>query len=126
QAILAEYINWHQDILAIPPNRLNDLAIIQSCLYIKKAGVKIGTIKSGELIPHHELAMSQLLSEFIPFQIVVLATALNYLRRVELGLHIPEKGWKILKYDQLPLGWIKSLGNRINNYYPKEWRILNK
>jgi 16S rRNA C967 or C1407 C5-methylase (RsmB/RsmF family) len=39
QSILSEYINWQGDILAIPQNRLNDLAMIQSVLYIKKAGV---------------------------------------------------------------------------------------
>ncbi|MCB9291905.1 MAG: hypothetical protein H6559_02045 [Lewinellaceae bacterium] len=24
----------------------------------------------------------------------------------------------------MPLGWIKGLKNRINNYFPREWRIL--
>jgi len=33
------------------------------------------------------------------------------------------KGWILFTYQNLPLGWGKNLGNRLNNYYPKEWRI---
>ncbi|WP_332911045.1 methyltransferase RsmF C-terminal domain-like protein [Algoriphagus boritolerans] len=32
-------------------------------------------------------------------------------------------GWVLLTYQNLPLGWVKNLGNRVNNYFPKEWRI---
>ena len=28
-----------------------------------------------------------------------------------------------MTYQNEPLGWIKHLGNRFNNLYPKEWRI---
>jgi NOL1/NOP2/fmu family ribosome biogenesis protein len=33
------------------------------------------------------------------------------------------KGWHLMKYKNYALGWAKLLGNRINNAYPKEWRI---
>jgi hypothetical protein len=26
-------------------------------------------------------------------------------------------------YEQLPLGWIKRIATRLNNYYPLHWRI---
>jgi hypothetical protein len=29
----------------------------------------------------------------------------------------------IVTYQNVPLGFIKNLGNRANNYFPKEWRI---
>jgi NOL1/NOP2/fmu family ribosome biogenesis protein len=32
----------------------------------------------------------------------------------------------MVTYEGLPLGWIKNIGNRINNYYPKDWRIRMK
>ena len=57
---------------------------------------------------------------------VDLPTALQYLRRNEIKLDTPLKGWALIKNRQQPLGWVKILPNRINNYYPKEWRILNK
>ncbi|MFY7840347.1 MAG: methyltransferase RsmF C-terminal domain-like protein [Lacibacter sp.] len=36
----------------------------------------------------------------------------------------PHKGWALATYNGFGLGWMKLLGNRMNNYYPKEWRIL--
>jgi NOL1/NOP2/fmu family ribosome biogenesis protein len=29
-----------------------------------------------------------------------------------------------MRYNGLGLGWAKILPNRMNNYYPQEWRIL--
>ncbi|TAJ53096.1 MAG: hypothetical protein EPO58_10940, partial [Chitinophagaceae bacterium] len=29
-------------------------------------------------------------------------------------------------FEELPLGWVKVLPNRVNNYYPAEWRILKE
>ena len=31
-----------------------------------------------------------------------------------------------MTYEGQPLGWAKLLPNRINNYYPKELRILTQ
>ena len=45
-------------------------------------------------------------------------------RKIKTVVNTP--GWALLTYRKLPLGWIKALSSRINNYYPKEWRILNK
>jgi NOL1/NOP2/fmu family ribosome biogenesis protein len=33
-------------------------------------------------------------------------------------------GWQTVSYQNRRLGWINALSNRINNYYPKELRIL--
>jgi NOL1/NOP2/fmu family ribosome biogenesis protein len=33
-------------------------------------------------------------------------------------------GWGLVSYKNFSLGWINVLPNRINNYYPKELRIL--
>ena len=33
------------------------------------------------------------------------------------------RGHVLLTYQQLPLGFVKNLGNRANNLYPNEWRI---
>ena len=95
-------------------------------MYIKKAGVKLGTIIRSELIPDHELALSNMISKEVAAIEVDKETALQYLRRQEIKLDNNLTGWALITYLQLPLGWIKMLPNRINNYYPKEWRILNK
>ncbi len=121
-----EFIHLNDEIFAIPKDLISGLLKLQSSLYLKKAGVKIGTIKHNELIPHHELALSTILSPAVPFADVDLEVALDYLRRRDINMTTNNKGWLIIKYNDLPLGWVKNLGSRVNNYYPKEWRILNK
>ncbi len=92
-------------------------------LYIKKAGVELGTIKGKDFIPSHELAVSMIgLESFAAIELSK-EDALQYLKRKEFSTDAP-KGWTLVKYGGLPLGWIKVLPNRINNYYPQEWRIL--
>lgn len=96
---------------------------IASCLYIKKAGIEIGAIKGKDVIPSHELAMSLLPLDGFAAIDVSKEEALQYLRRQDLSLSAPT-GWSLLRFDHLPLGWVKMLPNRVNNYYPAEWRIL--
>ena len=50
--------------------------------------------------------------------------ALQYLRREEVKVETDLKGWVLAEYEGIPLGWMKVLANRVNNYYPREWRIL--
>jgi NOL1/NOP2/fmu family ribosome biogenesis protein len=33
-------------------------------------------------------------------------------------------GWNWVQFEGVVLGLVKVLPNRINNYYPAEWRIL--
>ncbi|MEI9933856.1 MAG: hypothetical protein WDM71_03195 [Ferruginibacter sp.] len=95
-------------------------------MYIKKAGIKLGTIIRDELIPDHELAMSISMTDNIQSVEVDEETALQYLRRAEIKLDINYKGWALINFRNLSLGWVKILPGRVNNYYPKDWRILNK
>lgn len=114
------------EVIAMPAALELELAAVQQSLYIKKAGVKIGTIIRNELVPGHELALSNILDEQVPSIETDEATALQYLRKQEITIVSSLKGWALIKFKQHPLGWIKILPGRINNYYPKEWRILNK
>lgn len=125
---LGEALNY------IPEGMERDLMYISSCnLYLRKAGVLIGKWTGRELLPDHALSMSSLVSEDHVAISLNREQALQYLRREEVILDpMPElskhpfKGWSLVRYGGLPLGWIKLLSNRINNYYPKEWRILKK
>lgn len=114
------------EVIAIPPQVEILLPALQSALYIKKAGIKMGALIRNELIPDHELAMSTQLKQNLSSLQVNRDEALQYLRKQDFKLESDIKGWTILKYNQLALGWVKMLPNRINNYYPREWRILNK
>jgi NOL1/NOP2/fmu family ribosome biogenesis protein len=41
-----------------------------------------------------------------------------------MDLNIKVTGWQLVSYKGFKLGWVNALSNRINNYYPKEMRIL--
>lgn len=120
------FIKWKDVILAFPTGIVNDLPLLQENLYLKKAGIRVGSIIRNELIPSHELAVSTILNIDLPFIEVDRSTALQFLRRNDLNISTSMKGWVLIKYNDLTLGWIKIIPGRINNYYPKEWRILNK
>ena len=101
---------------------------LQNVLYLKNAGTMIGKWTGKELIPSHDLAMSVYYSKEISSVELPLAQAQNYLRKEQLDMSLFEeanKGWCLVTYKNVPLGWVKVLGNRINNYYPKEIRISN-
>jgi NOL1/NOP2/sun family putative RNA methylase len=117
---------WKDDILAFPEKLLNEIPILQSALYIKKAGVNMGSLIRNELIPSHELAMSSMINAEMAAVDLELNKALQYLRLESVEKDFDGLGWMLMKYGGLPLGFIKALPNRINNYYPREWRILNK
>jgi NOL1/NOP2/sun family putative RNA methylase len=120
------FIKQNEEAIAMPMHLAEDLSAIQQNLYIKKAGVRMGCIIRNDLIPHHELAAGAIIHPDIPVVEADKATALQYLRRQDIQVETAIKGWSLISYQQLPLGWAKILAGRINNYYPKDWRILNK
>jgi len=120
------FIRQQEEVLAIPQCIETSLWAIQQSLYIKKAGVTLGTIIRDGLLPHPELAVSTIINTAVSTVNTDKETALQYLRRQDISIDTALKGWVLLCYERIPLGWIKILPGRINNYYPKEWRILNK
>jgi 16S rRNA C967 or C1407 C5-methylase (RsmB/RsmF family)/NOL1/NOP2/fmu family ribosome biogenesis protein len=120
------FLKQHEEILAFPAALASDILLLKSVLYIKKAGVKIGSVMQQQLVPDHELALSEMIHQDVPGVETDQETALQYLRRQDVTVESNRKGWALIKYKNTTLGWIKILSNRINNYYPKAWRILNK
>jgi NOL1/NOP2/fmu family ribosome biogenesis protein len=104
-------------------NLWNEYRSVWRC---RKAGVALGSFAGNDLIPAHDLAVSTLLHPDVSRLELDLETALQYLRKLTWTPDSLHKGWTAVTYQQRPLGWIKALPNRINNYYPSHWRILNK
>ncbi len=119
-----EFLMHQEDVLILPKNLAKDISLLQQQLYIRKAGVKAGQLGQKELIPDHQLAASTLVSANIPGVNLSLQEALHYLRKEDPGVRADVKGWVLMRYEDMNLGWAKILPNRINNYYPKELRIL--
>ena len=118
------FIKHAETILAVPHRSVELLATLQLFLYIKSAGVLVGRATHKELIPEHHLALSSLMRSGVVGISLKREQSLQYLRKLEVMIDTPRRGWLLAKYQDVNLGWIKHLGNRINNYYPKEWRIL--
>ncbi len=119
-----QYFKQHDDIRIIPESQFISLQQLAKQLYIKKAGIALGALKGKDLIPSHEWAVSTLTKEKYPQVNLSLPQSLQFLRRKEFGVDDLPTGWTLACFEGLPLGWMKVLPNRINNYYPAEWRIL--
>lgn len=117
----------NEDWLAINREHKESLNILHRHLYIKKSGVRIGKLAGNDLIPDHELALSLIINkDKVLSKELTKEQAIQYLRRDNIDLEITGKGWSLMTYQGLALGWAKLLPNRINNYYPKEIRIMSQ
>ena len=113
------------DVIAIPTDMANLHAILSEQLYLLKSGITIAELKGRDAIPSHELAMSTAMcpNAFTHCELSYI-DSLRYLHREAIVL--PEstpRGFVIVTYRGMPLGFVKNLGNRANNLYPNEWRI---
>ena len=54
---------------------------------------------------------------------VGLENAQQYLHRENVLVGGTIKGWNAVSYNGVILGFVNNIGNRVNNYYPMEWRI---
>jgi 16S rRNA C967 or C1407 C5-methylase (RsmB/RsmF family)/NOL1/NOP2/fmu family ribosome biogenesis protein len=121
-----DFLKHKESIYAFPSALKNELETVLSLLNIIYAGTAIGQVMKGRLVPDHALALSGILKKGLPSTGLDLDNAIKYLQRQEMNLDPGEKGWQTVNYEGFNLGWINSLANRINNYYPKELRILKQ
>ena len=127
---LADDRDWvwtmHGACLAALPGGLAPLVgRLRPALRILQAGVAVGEAKGRDLLPRHALAMSTALRPgAFPRVEVGREQALGYLRREPLVLPgDTPRGFVLLTWGGLPLGFAKHIGSRANNLYPQEWRI---
>ena len=94
-------------------------------LKVIHAGIKLGTSKGKDIIPDQSLALSVMLNQkAFPQVELSYEDAIRFLRKeaVNLPAETP-KGYVLVTYQGVPLGWEKNIGNRANNLYPQEWKI---
>jgi 16S rRNA C967 or C1407 C5-methylase (RsmB/RsmF family)/NOL1/NOP2/fmu family ribosome biogenesis protein len=99
------------------------LKSIDSPLRIIKKGVKIAEQSPKGWIPFHELALMNSIETNIKRIELTEREALQYLRGETFLVQAQEPGFYVVTFKEMGLGFIKHLGNRFNNLYPKEWRI---
>nr|WP_240348264.1 hypothetical protein [Longitalea arenae] len=119
---------WKQkeELLAFPQQLEKDLLTVVEHIYVRRAGIALGKIAGNDLLPDHALALSTIISPSIVAVTLKKDQAIQYLRREEISVSALHKGWTLVQYEHYNVGWIKVLANRINNYYPQEWRILKR
>lgn len=111
--------------------------VLSKKLNIISSGTAVGTLKGRDFIPHADLALSSCVADFseylnnrYKFKYISLEvdkkTALTFLSKGQLSLDISNavpNGYIILIYNNIALGFVKNLGNRINSLHPNSRRI---
>ena len=113
------------NITAFPKEYISELSVLQQSLRVVQAGVTLAEVKGKDLIPNHALAMSTVqVSDAFPREEISYEQAIAYLRKEAIVLSgTTPRGYVLLTYKDVPLGFVKNIGNRANNLYPQEWRI---
>ena len=120
-----EFILNGNSVTAFPRRYLFEWSALRSSLRIVQAGINIAELKGKDWLPNHDLAMSLALNPdaFVREEISY-EQAIAYLRKEAVTLpDTASRGVILLTYKNIPLGFVKNIGNRANNLYPHEWRI---
>jgi NOL1/NOP2/fmu family ribosome biogenesis protein len=118
------FFQWNDLISFVPTPKLNEIQLLLDHLSIVSTGTKAATVKHNKFIPEHPLAMSQVLNNDNILSLPLsLDESLNYLRKNTITSEETKKGFALVTYKSLPLGWVNVIPNRINNLYPSNWRI---
>lgn len=122
-----DFLQHNQQSLAFPISVHREmLGLLNTSLRIKKFGIDMGQLIRDELIPDQSLAMSNTTNTFFEEISLNKEEAIMYLQKKDFNINSIAKGWHLIKYENANLGFAKLMGNRMNNTYPKEWRIRSE
>jgi 16S rRNA C967 or C1407 C5-methylase (RsmB/RsmF family)/NOL1/NOP2/fmu family ribosome biogenesis protein len=111
-----DYYFIHEDLF-------NDVQVLSQRIPLLHQGNPLATVKGKDVIPDPALALSLALNrKKYPGINLDLRNALLFLKKEQITCDAND-GWNLISYKDRPLGWLKQMGNRSNNYYPKEWKI---
>jgi 16S rRNA C967 or C1407 C5-methylase (RsmB/RsmF family)/NOL1/NOP2/fmu family ribosome biogenesis protein len=130
---LLEWGTWSEDlqfmdqegvVRALTEDALVVFNEIGSKLRWMKRGVSVAVAQKKGWQPEMEWALCVDAQFHSPLELDK-QHALSYLQGN--ALHLDAKlGWNVLSFNGNMIGWAKNIGNRMNNAYPKEWRIRMK
>lgn len=97
----------------------NNLTVIYS-------GVEMGQIFKGKLKPEWSLSQSVWYNrDVVPSVELGREEALDYLRKKDVSAGVFVEGINLVSSDGYALGFVKRVGNRVNNGYPNSLKINN-
>jgi len=118
------FFKHESTVYAWPESLVNEMDAALKNLRVIYSGVRAGELMRDKLVPDHALALSNLVTAEVPRTELNYENAIKYLQRRDFEANASVKGWQLVNYEGHSLGWMNVLANRINNYYPKELRIL--
>jgi NOL1/NOP2/fmu family ribosome biogenesis protein len=118
------FFKKENELFAVDEINLPVLLHLKDSLRLRKSGLRLGSEIRTDLIPDHELSMSNLLSEHVPVLDLSFEEAIAYLRKDTIDKEGSGKGWNLARFKGIGLGWVKLVQGRIKNHYPMSWRIL--
>jgi len=124
EAEVAVFQDWQGAFRALPEAQVADCLQLGAMLRQSAFGVPLGQFKGKDFLPAPEFALSTLVHPDVPRIALDREKALHFLKKEPPVFNPVPQGWILVEYEGLGLGWAKGIGNRVNNYYPKEWRIL--
>ena len=105
---------------------MEDVTQLSESLSVVYSGVAMGQIFKGTLKPEHSLALFVGRNRDVVTEVELsLEDAQNYLRRQDIDAKQFSEGVNVVTYKGVAIGFIKRIGARCNNMYPKDLRILN-
>ena len=111
---------------AVQKERADLVEECRKALNVLMFGVQMYEQKGKDLIPQVALALSQVyVRGAYPEVELSYEEAIAFLRKEAIVLADAPRGFVLVTYGGLPLGWVKNIGNRCNNLYPEFWRIRN-
>lgn len=120
----SEYFAKAEYLIAFPENKIPVLNALAEQLRVISFGLPLAQFKKNDLLPEHAFALSVDRNPDVFESVDVdLRDALLFQKKEEIRINSTTKGWLLVQYQGVPLGFVKNLGNRANNYFPKEWRI---
>ena len=120
----SEFFAKTEFLIAFPESKVPVLNALSDQLRVISFGLPVAQFKKNDLLPEHTFALSIDRNSTIFESIEVeLRDALLFQKKEEIRIKSTTKGWMLVQFQGVPLGFVKNLGTRANNYFPKEWRI---
>ncbi len=110
-------------VIALRKSLLAAYGSVFKAIFKRSSGFEIGVVKGQDLVPSHAFAYSNLIHEQVVFENLDKENALKFLKKEAFDLKTETDGWIHIKHQNIGLGFVKKIGDRVNNYLPTEWRI---
>lgn len=110
--------------VSAPRSIAAEIRTVSDAVGLLSSGCATGVIKGRDFIPDEDLALCTALRRgSFPEAAVDKPTALAFLHRDPIMLPDSPRGTVMLSYKNVPLGFVRNLGNRTNSLHPVGRRI---